>query len=532
MSQRSLPGLLLKAAIPDEGDAELLGSFVRERDHAAFAELVRRHGPMVLGVCRTILGDGPDADDAFQATFLVLIRKASSVSPRFMIGNWLYGVAWRTATHSRTRRAKLNARRQELPDVPDPRQPGSNAVEAACVVHAELAAMPDRFRTAIVLCELEGRTIAEAARLLGIASGTVASRLSRGRAVLASRLRKRGWGAAALLTFATPLSEALAQRVQELLPGPGAASGVVSPVVTELTDGVARAMLRTKIFATLRIVLGVCLLAGAVAWAGVAVLTAHPQSAPPGEPPSSRENEYRGPELRGPNQKDWMESLWDEMWFDEPRASRAMLTAIKYIPEKDRLAFLKAKLKPLKVEKADVKKWIADLDSDKDEVWTAAMQKLDYFDPLLVLAPADAMAEAKTHRAKHRLAALLTGRRDLMSGDPVRQYEHDYDMIKAKDGTYRVVVVDRNPFRQVGPGGVTGFQPKDPIEVREYQLASHVGEVYRPTSSQITRGVLLLEYIGNKEALAILKDMATGYPDALPTRTAKQAVAELTKPAP
>src|SRR5439155_10004413 len=168
---------LASATAADEPDAELLGRFVRDRDPAAFASLVRRHGPMVFGVCRRALGDTPDAEDAFQAVWLVLVRKAGAVSPRGMVGNWLYGVAARTAAHARTRAARLRARREELPDLPDPRAAGPGAGEVADVVGGEIARLPDRYRAAVVLCELEGRPLKEAADVLGIPVGTVASRL-------------------------------------------------------------------------------------------------------------------------------------------------------------------------------------------------------------------------------------------------------------------------------------------------------------------------------------------------------------------
>src|SRR4051812_20971992 len=109
MPSRSLPEALVRAALQSsaEGtDADLLGRFVAASDATAFAEIVRRHGPMVLGVCRRALGDTPDADDAFQAVWLVLVRKARSVSPRNKVGNWLYGVAARTAAHSRSKSAR------------------------------------------------------------------------------------------------------------------------------------------------------------------------------------------------------------------------------------------------------------------------------------------------------------------------------------------------------------------------------------------------------------------------------------------
>src|SRR5438309_1494729 len=100
----------------DGTDGQLLTRFIEQRDQMAFEALVRRHGPMVVGICRRVLGDGPDAEDAFQATFLVLVRKANSVSPREMVGNWLYGVGLRSALKARALCAKMRGRERPLRD--------------------------------------------------------------------------------------------------------------------------------------------------------------------------------------------------------------------------------------------------------------------------------------------------------------------------------------------------------------------------------------------------------------------------------
>src|SRR5947208_16582399 len=115
---------LCRQAIPSAGaglgDGPLLDCYLQHRDEAAFAALVRRHGPMVLGVCRRVLGNCHDADDAFQAAFLVLVRKAESVSPREMVGNWLYGVAYQTARKARGLALKRRTRERQVSDMPEP----------------------------------------------------------------------------------------------------------------------------------------------------------------------------------------------------------------------------------------------------------------------------------------------------------------------------------------------------------------------------------------------------------------------------
>src|SRR5690348_7166938 len=181
------PGRILehvrRAALAPDGagltDGKLLDGYVARRDEAAFAALVRRHGPMVLGVCRRVLGSPHDAEDAFQATFLVLVRRAASVVPRELVGNWLYGVAYRTALEARRTAARRQAREKQVNDMPQP------AAESEQLWHdlqplldEELARLPDRYRSAVVLCDLQGRTRKEAAQQLGVPEGTVSGRLT------------------------------------------------------------------------------------------------------------------------------------------------------------------------------------------------------------------------------------------------------------------------------------------------------------------------------------------------------------------
>jgi RNA polymerase sigma-70 factor (ECF subfamily) len=224
----------------DPPDHALLGRFTADRDAEAFALLVARHGPMVLGVCRRVLGNAPDADDAFQAAFLVLVRRAADLRHQDRLAGWLYGVAYRTALEARTGRAKRRRRETptaELPDVPaaDPlREP-----ELAAAVERELAALPDHYRTALALCDLGGRSRADAAARLGIPEGTLSSRLNAGRKLLAARLTRCGYGAAAV-ALAAPNAPALPWPLVETTVR--AATGAPNPTALSLTDGVMRAM--------------------------------------------------------------------------------------------------------------------------------------------------------------------------------------------------------------------------------------------------------------------------------------------------
>src|SRR5215471_445198 len=180
-------------------DRELLERFRRRRDEAAFAALVRRHGPMVWGVCWRVLGDCHDAEDAFQAAFLVLAGKAGSIRRAESLGAWLHRVARQLALRARGRRD----RRQR---VESGRPPDSEAApaagagpsedlslrEALAIVDEEVGRLPEKFRAPVVLCYLQGKTNEEAARELGCAAGTLKSRLGRARELLGARLAGRG----------------------------------------------------------------------------------------------------------------------------------------------------------------------------------------------------------------------------------------------------------------------------------------------------------------------------------------------------
>src|SRR5436305_15255081 len=174
---RQLHKLAGTAQAGDGTDAELLGRFAARRDEAAFAALLRRHGPMVLGACRRVLGNHADAEDAFQATFLVLVKKAASLTRRAALGGWLHGVARRTALCARRagarRRAKEQARAR--PDA----QGEAVQDDWLPLLDEEVGRLPEHYRLPIVLCDLEGKTRKEAAARLGWPPGTVAGRLAR-----------------------------------------------------------------------------------------------------------------------------------------------------------------------------------------------------------------------------------------------------------------------------------------------------------------------------------------------------------------
>ena len=245
-------------------DGQLLAGYVSGRDEAALAALVRRHGPMVWGVCRRVLGNWHDAEDAFQATFLVLVRKAASIASRELLAGWLYGVAHQTALNARTTTARRRVRERQVTQMPEASSQGSGVRdqewhELQARLDQELSRLPDKYRLPILLCDLEGRTRQEAARQLGCPPGTVAGRLARARVMLAQRLARRGLAVsggalAALLSQHAASASVPAALVGSTITaarlfaaGQATALGVNSTKAVALAEGVLKAMLLTKL---------------------------------------------------------------------------------------------------------------------------------------------------------------------------------------------------------------------------------------------------------------------------------------------
>jgi RNA polymerase sigma factor (sigma-70 family) len=257
----------------DATDGQLIARFVQTRDEPAFRELVRRLGPMVLGVCRRVSGDAHLADDAFQAAFLVLARRAADVRPAEAVRGWLYGVAVRTAREARAVSARRRARETPVPSLPDrPAEPTEPPdADALRILDEEVAGLPDHLRAAVVLCELEGASRKDAAARLGIPEGTVCSRLAKARKVLAARLRKRGVAlSAAALAVLGKASASVPSRLADATAALAVALGPVPSAVAVLTKGV----FRTMFFQKLKIVLAGGFLSAALA----AGALAYPQS--------------------------------------------------------------------------------------------------------------------------------------------------------------------------------------------------------------------------------------------------------------
>jgi RNA polymerase sigma factor (sigma-70 family) len=272
---RQLEALWSSGTLTGMSDAKLLSRFAGVKDataEAAFRELMDRHGPMVMGVCRQILGQPTDADDAFQATFLVLVRKAGSIRVGDSLAPWLYAVAFRTAHRARTIAARYrSAPVENLEDTMASPPAGAGLLDVRPLLHEELNRLPGKYRDPIVLCHLEGKTHEEAARLLHWPIGTVSGRLSRGRELLRSRLKRRGlevspavlagpWLAEVPTSIALPLIESTV----------GAAMGIAGPAISASVLALAQGVLNTMLVHKIKtIALAVVLVGGITGAAGV-----------------------------------------------------------------------------------------------------------------------------------------------------------------------------------------------------------------------------------------------------------------------
>lgn len=210
---------------PRTTDGQMLERFLADQDQGAFAELVRRLGPLVLGVCRRLLHNSHDVEDAFQATFLVLVRKAGSIARREAVGGWLHQVAWNAAIRARARTQRQAMVERAAAMTSDPPAPPAKPCELFGILDEEVNRLPTAQRQALVLCYLEGKTNEEAAAELGCPVGTLTARLSRAREQLRERLARKGQvvSVAALAGLLAPAS--LSAAVPPALAEPRFVSG-------------------------------------------------------------------------------------------------------------------------------------------------------------------------------------------------------------------------------------------------------------------------------------------------------------------
>ncbi|MBA4188296.1 MAG: hypothetical protein C0467_09850 [Planctomycetaceae bacterium] len=282
-SSRGLFSFVARLQLPPaaDSDADLLERFIRTADESSFAGLVRRHGPMVMSVCRRQLGRDSDAEDAFQAVFLALATSARSIGQRDSIAGWLYRVAYLISLKAAGRRARLPASASLTAEVPMPEPPTSTweTQELKAIIDSELAGLPDKFRAVVVLCLIEGQSNSEAAAALGVPVGTVDSRLSTARKRLQNRLTRRGIALGIGITLEQvlggPLGAADRSAIQELVSitvravlaeAAGHGAGALSPAVANLANGVGT-MMTTK----LRLAGILCLTLGLLGGAGAGI---------------------------------------------------------------------------------------------------------------------------------------------------------------------------------------------------------------------------------------------------------------------
>jgi polysaccharide export outer membrane protein len=200
-------------------DDQLLEDFLCRRDDSAFESLVRRYGPMVFRVCRDVLCDREDADDAFQATFLILIRQAGSIRERGSLGRWLYEVACRISRRERRRLEKIRSQERQVPEMEASAGPEFDPTyrDMKPILHDEIRRLPSKLRDPIVLCYFEGLTVEDAARRMRCPVGTLKSRLGKGRELLRSRLTRRGLAASVLLLLMFSMAEEVSAAVPRSL---------------------------------------------------------------------------------------------------------------------------------------------------------------------------------------------------------------------------------------------------------------------------------------------------------------------------
>jgi RNA polymerase sigma factor (sigma-70 family) len=317
---RHVRGLAGESTLAAASDRDLLDRFCDRRDEAAFTQILRQHGPMVIGVGRRLLGP-EEAEDVFQATFLLLARKAPTIRKRESVGCWLHGVAHHLALKARAREARRRTHERRAGQMRKPATAESAWRELQEVLDQALQGLPEHHRAVLLLCYLEGKTQEEAARQLGCPLGTVRSRLARGRKALQDQLARRGLAlsAVALVTALAAGNAPAAQAVRLLRPtvaaalqfatGRGAA-GLVSPRAAALADRGLKTLFASKTKLIVALLLAAGLAAGAattLAWQDAGANQAEAPREATGPDPSGERKESRDPDSDGDGLADFHE---------------------------------------------------------------------------------------------------------------------------------------------------------------------------------------------------------------------------------
>lgn len=492
-----------------KGDGELLRLFVEDSDSEAFGELVHRYARLVWGQCLGLLANEPDADDAFQATFLMLARNASSIRDTDRLGPWLHKVVYRVCLNAR-RSAIRRRKRERMAAVNEGATPLADSVwnAASAALHEEVCRLPQTLREAFVLCCLEGRRPTDAAQQLGLSWGTFSSRLSRAKSQVLERLSKRGFGAGVVVAAVLPLPIVSAEAIERAIDF-GSSGVSIKASVLSLYSGInVMAFSRLKLAA-----LGIMAAASAalftpgegVQMVSIAQATSSAHAAPAPEPMAKLKN---------------LEELWALLLIqDDAIGSRALLE-LAARPKKEVVAFLADKLKPLKLSREQAKKLLEDLGDAKDEKAKAAFEKLCYFDPRLILEVGDMLKDLPQGQHRQRVAALLVGLDDLNGYAGCDLEYQSGESLTALNGQKLC-----GNFQVQAPPGAGGFT-KYSVGVAE--KVDELSEWKRHKEwARATRALMVLEHLGNSDAVKVLESMSTGHEDASPTKAAKAALQRL-----
>jgi RNA polymerase sigma factor (sigma-70 family) len=320
----------------DLTDGQLLARFLATRDEASFTVLVRRHGPMVIGVCRRILRDEHDAEDAFQAAFLILAQKAASVVKRESLSCWLYQVAYHAALEACSARSRRRARERPVNDAAHPEIAPVETQDWRPLLDRELNALPEIYRSAIILCDLQGRTRKEAARQLRIPEGTLSSRLATAHKMLARRLTRSGLTLSGGALAAAILEGTASAQVPASLVGStatAAALAAAQQLTTAATPAVLlmRGVLKTMLLNKLKRAVGALVILAALGAVGIAYTTSSRPAAAQGGPAGKAMSEVDA--LRKENE---LLKLNLEVVLEKVRAQEAELKSLRnQLPRRD-----------------------------------------------------------------------------------------------------------------------------------------------------------------------------------------------------
>jgi RNA polymerase sigma factor (sigma-70 family) len=529
-------------------DGELVLRFVKAQDEGALAGLIRRLAPMVWNVCRRTLSNHHDAEDAFQATFLVLVRKASTLRDREKVANWLYGVAIRTATRLRAAAAKRTRRERQdvtLPEKAEPEQVRNNLIK---VLDQELSRLPDKHRDIIVLCDLNGRSRKEVAAQLGCPEGTVASRLARARVILAKRLERHGLAVSGGLLSTLLAQDAASACVPQSvilscikaasnLAGGKPLADVVAASVVALTEGVLKDMVYCKLKLALGLLLGLATCA-CIALAAGGAFSSQQREDPQRQPAGKEKAGF----------SDNLESWWRDLASpEEAKANRALLAFAS--SSKESTAFFKERLKPVKVDAGLIKKLVAQLDSDQYATREAAGKRLTeevsylgkFVRPTLLDQMKGKLSPEAGRRVQQLIAQLPDGPKpDAKLAAPLLGAKGKVDA-KIVNGQVEITIdgqplkLGNLPFGQANSVDVKNVngqveiiingQPLDFAALAKGGAPAANPPAPNPQWLRAGRAISLLESFQTPEARAILEEIASrGEPEAGPTQEAKAAL--------